>query len=147
MDFRDNHGQDVYVQTENIPRTSLHDLGNGYIVMCCKASGWTLIEKGTSIAGQTRADWLVVDVNGYKIIDTREKANVQEETPRSSDAGKLEGSIRPDTPQVHGNDGDSLEIANGTVLPRDGLSGRSRGVLQFTKEALARWLRRSQETP
>lgn len=143
----DTYGRDVFVQTERIPRTSLHELGSGYIVMCCKASGWTLIEHGTSIAGEMRSDWLVVDIKGQIIIDTREKADVQEETAGSSNAGELEGNIRQHTPQVYGDDGNSLEVANGTVFPRDGLSRRSGRILQSTKEALARWLRRSQETP
>ena len=78
---------DLYITTANIPRTRLFDLPYGLQVMCTRVGGWQLWDmnqvqylegrlppsRGALLAGEyDHPDkWLVLDVNGQVIIDSR----------------------------------------------------------------------------
>lgn len=71
---------DLYVTTAEIPRTKLFNMSYAYVVECSRISGWELwFRDGADIrtwenrAGEfsARNKWLVLDVNGVVIIDSR----------------------------------------------------------------------------
>lgn len=70
---------DLYVTTPEIPRTRLFDLPYGLQVTCSRVTGWQLWETALNIpdwrvlAGEydVTGKWLVLDVNGIVIVDSR----------------------------------------------------------------------------
>ena len=65
---------DLYVTTEQIPRTRLFDLPYGLEVNCSRVTGWTLWDMNpppSEIAGEYDTNWLVLDVAGHVIVDSR----------------------------------------------------------------------------
>jgi hypothetical protein len=66
---------DLYVTTEAIPRTALFDLPFNLMVICHRTCGWELRDqkRDVPIAGEYHENWLVLDVNGTVIIDSRKE--------------------------------------------------------------------------
>lgn len=68
---------DVHVTTAQIERTSIFDLPYGIELTCNRVSGWSLwntnTQKGTLLGGEYSGKWLVVDVDGHVIVDSRTK--------------------------------------------------------------------------
>ena len=71
---------DLHVTTAEIPRSSIFNLPYGIEVSCCRATGWRLViahDDGTSdvLAGEYegRDKWLVLDVAGHVIVDSRKQ--------------------------------------------------------------------------
>jgi hypothetical protein len=67
---------DLHVTTADIPRTSIFSLPYSLRVTCCRVAGWELwrVEDGwTLLAGEyaVPGQWLVLDVNGTVIVDSR----------------------------------------------------------------------------
>lgn len=67
---------DLHITTEKIPRTSIFNLPYGVEVTCNRVSGWVLwSDDGTAkrkVAGEYDEHWLVLDVDGRIIVDSRE---------------------------------------------------------------------------
>jgi hypothetical protein len=79
---------DLHITTAEIPRTSIFNLPYGLQVMCTRVSGWQLWDmnqtqyggglppsQGVLLAGEYDGEdkWLVLDVDGDVIIDSRER--------------------------------------------------------------------------
>jgi len=73
---------DLFITTKDIPRTSIFDLPFNYELYCTRASGWMLVfhhldmtDTVTKVAGEYMGgdEWLVLDVKGHVILDSREK--------------------------------------------------------------------------
>ena len=79
---------DLYVTTATIPRTSIFNLPYGLEVSCNRVNGWSLWDmnqtqppvvpavgnppsRGVEIAGEYSRKWLVLDVAGHVIVDSR----------------------------------------------------------------------------
>ena len=68
---------DLYVTTEEIPRTSIFDLPYGFSVECSRQTGWTLSFTNLDtmgmrvVAGEYNDNWMVLDVKGHVIVDSR----------------------------------------------------------------------------
>lgn len=67
---------DLHIRTETVPRTRIADLPYGYQVTCSRVAGWQLwlvaeMTRERLIAGEYDDEWLVLDVNGYVIVDSR----------------------------------------------------------------------------
>lgn len=79
---------DLYITTAGIPRTSIFNLGYGLRVTCTRVAGWELWHYPDSgftgaiapelLAGEyaTPEQWLVLDVNGTVIVDSRREVPV-----------------------------------------------------------------------
>jgi hypothetical protein len=73
---------DLFITTPDIPRTSVFNLPYGLQVTCCRVSGWELWRTATRpadwrlLAGEYAAPdrWLVLDVAGHVIVDSRGRA-------------------------------------------------------------------------
>ena len=80
---------DLHITTAQIPRTSIFNLPYGLQVTCNRTCGWELWDmnqvqrpkglpasRGVQIAGEYGSDgeWLVLDVAGHVIVDSREPA-------------------------------------------------------------------------
>lgn len=84
---------DLYITTENIPRTSIFNLPYCLTVMCSRVTGWQLWDLsggyigGIVLAGEYEGPgkWLVLDVNGHVIVDSRRPAD-------EKGGGVIEGS-------------------------------------------------------
>lgn len=64
---------DLHITTAGISRRSIFDLPYGLQVTCTRVSGWQLWRYPDSgLAGEYDGPWLVLDVNGHTIVDTRE---------------------------------------------------------------------------
>lgn len=78
---------DLYITTAQIPRTRLWDLPYGLEVYCTRTTGWELRDvnqtlrpdglpssRGVLLAGEYDGleKWLVLDVAGHVILDSRE---------------------------------------------------------------------------
>lgn len=78
---------DLHITTAKIPRTSIFNLPYGLQVQCSRVSGWQLWETATRLfdwrllAGEydRPEDWLVLDVNGHVIVDSRGREPEPEE--------------------------------------------------------------------
>lgn len=66
----------LYVTTATIKRSSLFDLPYGIEVTCLRTTGWRLWNSGVLLAGEFDgpAEWLVLDVSGHVIVDSRAPA-------------------------------------------------------------------------
>ncbi len=76
---------DLHITTAEIPRTSIFNLPYGLRVTCSRVSGWELWQyrdspgqlrcEPTLIAGEYDGpgEWLVLDVAGHVIVDSRER--------------------------------------------------------------------------
>lgn len=66
---------DLHITTASIERTSIFNLSYGLEVICNRVTGWELIdlEKKRAIAGEYQLpdEWLVLDVAGHVIVDSR----------------------------------------------------------------------------
>lgn len=68
---------DLYITTAGIPRTRLSGLPYGLEVLCNRVCGWRLYrwhDRGGEpdlLAGEYDGEWLVLDVNGTVIVDSR----------------------------------------------------------------------------
>ncbi len=70
---------DLHITTAKIKRTSIFNLPFNLLVQCTRTGGWGLwdctggIDKAVCIAGEYSLpeDWLVLDVNGHVIVDSR----------------------------------------------------------------------------
>jgi hypothetical protein len=75
---------DLYITTAGIPRASIFNLGYGLRVTCTRVAGWELWyypDSGVNpqmLAGEyaTPGQWLVLDVNGTVIVDSRREVPV-----------------------------------------------------------------------
>lgn len=68
----------LHVTTERIQRTSIFDLPYGFEVSCNRVSGWCLWKTDSNpvmIAGEYDSNWLVLDIDGHVIVDSREDDN------------------------------------------------------------------------
>lgn len=80
---------DLHITTAKIPRTSVFNLPYGLQVQCTRVSGWQLWQSATRIqdwkllAGEydKPEDWLVLDVDGHVILDSRRDPEPGEEDP------------------------------------------------------------------
>lgn len=78
---------DLYITTERIPRTSISDLPHSLMVLCTRAGGWELWERydrherplAQEYCGEG-GNWLVLDVAGAVIVDSRPAAAPWPET-------------------------------------------------------------------
>lgn len=75
---------DLYITTATIPRTRLFNLPFALMVTCTRVGGWELLDcsKGIAeariLAGEYAGPaWLVLDVNGHTIVDSRRAADAQ----------------------------------------------------------------------
>ena len=70
---------DLHITTEKIPRTSIFNLPFNLMVTCTRVGGWELwdtsagISNSVRLAGEYEYDWLVLDVAGHVILDSRKK--------------------------------------------------------------------------
>lgn len=78
---------DLYVTTAKIPRTRMSSLPFGYQVTCDRVCGWELwFRDGSDMrtwenrAGEFAlpSEWLVLDVNGVIIVDSRRDEDEEE---------------------------------------------------------------------
>jgi hypothetical protein len=80
---------DLHITTEKIPRTSIFNLPYNVDVICSRVAGWQVwdVSRGTHnerlVAGEFDLSWLVLDVAGHVIVDSRAAADlpVQGEPP------------------------------------------------------------------
>jgi hypothetical protein len=73
---------DLHITTADIPRTSIFNLPYGLEVSCCRTAGWQLreqvrVDTTRLLAGEydDRGKWLVLDVAGHVIVDSRRDAD------------------------------------------------------------------------
>lgn len=88
---------DLFITTATIPRTSIFNLGYGLNVSCSRAAGWRLWDYSrdsrnpTLLAGEYEEPdkWLVLDVAGNLIVDSRREAfeGAQTEMPDPAPGG------------------------------------------------------------
>lgn len=70
---------DLYITTNEIPRTSISDLPFGVEVSCDRTTGWVVyykqFKKEPVCMGSEfdEENWLVLDVKGTIIVDSRSK--------------------------------------------------------------------------
>jgi hypothetical protein len=70
---------DLHITTAKIPRTSIFNLPFGLEVSCNRVSGWCLWHTDQDrprsepelLAGEYENKWLVLDVAGHVIVDSR----------------------------------------------------------------------------
>lgn len=66
---------DLFITTQDIKRTSIFNLPYGLFVTCNRTSGWELWKgignDATLLAGEYDEKWLVLDVAGHTIVDSR----------------------------------------------------------------------------
>lgn len=73
---------DLHVTTQEIPRTSIFNLPYGVEVSCTRVTGWQVWSMKHSqldarlLAGEYDGpeQWLVLDVDGHVILDSREQS-------------------------------------------------------------------------
>lgn len=63
----------LHVTTEDIPRTSIFNLPYGLQVVCNRVGGWSLIDGVNILAGEYDDKWLILDVNGTEIVNSRDR--------------------------------------------------------------------------
>ena len=70
---------DLHITTQDIPRTALFDLPYGLEVSCNRVSGWCLWNTWGKdnrdhelVAGEYENKWLVLDVDGFVICNSRD---------------------------------------------------------------------------
>lgn len=71
---------DLHVTAEDIPRTSIFNLPYGLQVVCNRVGGWSLIYGVNLLAGEYEGPdkWLILDVNGIEIVNSRDNREEQE---------------------------------------------------------------------
>lgn len=87
---------DLHVTTAEIPRTSIFNLPYGLQVTCSRVSGWQLWRDASRpqdwklLAGEYDSldKWLVLDVNGYVILDSRREADEDSDDPEPEEAAE-----------------------------------------------------------
>lgn len=66
---------DLHVTTATIPRTAVFNLPYGLVVECTRAGGWRVWDRWRGverlIASEYGDNWLVLDVAGHEIVNTR----------------------------------------------------------------------------
>lgn len=76
---------DLHITTAEIERTSIFNLGYGLTVQCTRTAGWQLWKTSSSelrdwklLAGEYEepGKWLVLDVNGTVIVDSRNRTGL-----------------------------------------------------------------------
>jgi len=80
---------DLHVTTAGIPRTSVFSLPYGLQVICSRTSGWELWRTASRpadwklLAGEYASfdKWLVLDVDGHVIVDSRGREPEPEDAP------------------------------------------------------------------
>lgn len=87
---------DLHITTEAIPRTSIFNLPYGVHVTCNRVAGWQVVDMngvtrdprgrlpeswGVILAGEYDDRWLVLDVAGHVITDSRPGPDSDSETP------------------------------------------------------------------
>lgn len=90
---------DVYLTTAKLPRTSIFNMPYGYILTCDRMAGWCLYFDtpcDNNLVGaeySTDDKWLVIDVNGHVVLDSRRgPARAIQDSPRGS---ALDGDVQP----------------------------------------------------
>jgi hypothetical protein len=68
---------DLHITTAKIPRTSIFDLSFLLQVTCTRVGGWQIWghpdgSEAILLAGEFDSNWLVLDVGGHVIVDSRE---------------------------------------------------------------------------
>lgn len=80
---------DLHITTAEIDRTSIFDLPYGFEVKCMRITGWVLYDNGARmsphlqpqtpkvLAGESDDPerWLILDVDGHVILDSRRTAD------------------------------------------------------------------------
>ena len=76
---------DLFITTKDIDRTSIFDLPYNYRVECQRTTGWILthtnLDTMNTIVIASEYDdenWLVLDVKGYVIVDSRKQGENDE---------------------------------------------------------------------
>jgi hypothetical protein len=70
---------DLHITTEHIPRTPIFNLPFSLMVTCTRTGGWELwnvsegIAKAKLVAGEYSELWMVLDVDGTVIVDSRKQ--------------------------------------------------------------------------
>jgi hypothetical protein len=76
---------DLHITTEKIERTSIFNLPYGFQLQCQRTTGWVLWDTGVrfsphlkeqepgEVAGEYGDNWLVLDVDGHVILDSRNR--------------------------------------------------------------------------
>lgn len=80
---------DLHITTAEISRTSIFNLPYDLQVMCCRVAGWQLWRTATHpanwqlLAGEydNPSKWLVLDVQGHVIVDSRREPEPGERGP------------------------------------------------------------------
>jgi len=80
---------DLHITTAEIPRTSIFNLPYGLEVHCSRVTGWQLWRTATNLRDWTRLageyagsdKWLVLDVDGTVIVDSRDQQDDPEDEP------------------------------------------------------------------
>jgi hypothetical protein len=72
---------DLYITTEGLERTSIFNLPFNILVQCSRVGGWQVWHKPDPrgdyvlLAGEFDPKWLVLDVAGHVIVDSRKDHN------------------------------------------------------------------------
>ncbi len=80
---------DLHITTAEIGRTSIFNLPYDLQVMCCRVAGWQLWRTATHPSGwillageyDNPDKWLVLDVSGHVIVDSRRPGAPEEPPP------------------------------------------------------------------
>jgi hypothetical protein len=70
---------DLHITTETISRMSIFNLPFNLIVTCTRTGGWELwdatggLKDAKLLAGEYNSNWIVLDVNGFILVDSRVK--------------------------------------------------------------------------
>lgn len=79
---------DLHITTADLPRTSIFNLAYGLEVTCTRVAGWRLWNNSertspwlgapsepTLVCGEYDGKWLVLDVAGHVIVDSRKRSD------------------------------------------------------------------------
>jgi hypothetical protein len=70
---------DLFITTEGLERTSIFNLPFNMLVQCSRVDGWQIWHKPDPrrdyvlLAGEFDPKWLVLDVGGHVIVDSRKQ--------------------------------------------------------------------------
>lgn len=95
----------LHITTGKMPRTPISALPFGIDVRCCRTSGWQVWDMtygggvGVLMAGEYDLNkWLVLDVDGYVIVDSRKLSDMPEPTKEHSILESDSPFCGPDSP-------------------------------------------------